>query len=931
MSDLNLRVVINAVTDGIRNGINEVETRLGAMGRNITSAFTSIQTLIGASLVGVMIHAAVGIARGFDVINASIKTATKGLQNEAIPALKDFAKTTPYDLAQVSEAFVKLVNFGLTPSEAALTSYGNTASALGKNLNQMVEAVADAVTGEFERLKEFGIKSKVEGDNVVFTFQGVKTTVKNNAADIEKYLIRLGEVNFAGSMADRAKTLDGALSNLSDSWHNLVLTVMQSGFSDFVAESARSASESLDGISKYIESGVLQANIATITTAFDGMGRDVVQSMGIVTAYIKQQFSEWSASGTDSAHTLTTEFQAWLNNTRSFIQIMVVEVASTWDKIKILTDSSLQSMRKPMEAQQERLEGINKARQDSISSILDEHATQKAANKDAIDASDAIVKSLEREAAAHAKNEADRLAKFKIGGSSTDSAGSGKKKKAKKTKSPPVESEIHGFDFGLEQQKIAFEKSNALLDFSKEAEKAYWDNIIANYKGNAKTLADLKKKSADLELGIIRDNAKKKQDLQKEVIDSEHAAALDVLVAKETASQQELDLGNISQEQHLANLRNFAAERLAIEQKLLDDQRKLLAGDELALAQNLNDKEALERASAAKIKAIDSKAALDKKEQFKQMFTPFTSAIETMVDSVIRGQQTLGMAIKKGLANIIIAYASNAAKEKAIDIAYFAWKKTVVAAQWLWEMAGFGAKEATNTTTKIVSEGVQTGAQVTGDVIRTGSAVASAEIKDAVTEKSAKKSIFTYALEAAAAAYNSAAAIPYVGWILGPIAAVAAFAGVMAFGSQVGSAKGGEWEVGKDGSPYILHEKESVLPAGVAENFRKVVGIVNGHVEAPNHIAVIDELFASGKIARNLALPSFALNLASQSQSAANALVRDRIHADSERKSTAAKGGETHIHIHGIAMAPEQFFKQNSKTIVKLTKDEARKFNTGKR
>ncbi|TAN71621.1 MAG: hypothetical protein EPN17_01025 [Methylobacter sp.] len=907
MTDLNLRVIIGAVTDGIRNGINEVETRLGAMGRNITSAFTSIQTLISVSLVGVMIHAAVGIARGFDVINASIKTATKGLQNEAIPALKDFAKTTPYDLAQVSEAFVKLVNFGLTPSEAALTSYGNTASALGKNLNQMVEAVADAVTGEFERLKEFGIKSKVEGDNVVFTFQGVKTTVKNNAADIEKYLIRLGEVNFAGAMTDRAKTLDGALSNLSDSWNNLVLTVMQSGFSDFIAESARSASGSLDGISKYIESGVLQANIATITTAFDGMGRDVVQSMGIVTAYIKQQFAEWSAAGKDSAHTLTTEFQNWMNNTRSFIKIMTVEVASMWDTVKILTDSSLQSMRKPMEAQQERLEGINKARQDSISSILDEHATQKAANKDAIDASDAIVKSLEREAAAHAKNETDRLAKFKIGGSPTDSAGSGKKKKEKKPKAPPVESEMHGFDFGLEQQKIAFEKSNALLDFSKEAEKAYWDNIIANYKGNAKTLADLKKKSADLELGIIRDNAKLKQDVQKEAIDSEHAAALDELGVKEAASQQQLELGNITQEQHLANLRNFAAERLAIEQKSLDDYRKLLGDDALALAQNLHQKEAFERASAAKIKAIETQEKLSKKEHFKQMFAPFTNALEQMTNGILTGQQTVKKAIQNVAQSMVVSYAASFIKTGAL-----------AAASWAWELTGHTAKEQ-----------AKVGETIIGETECTVATAAGAEARDGIEIMAAAKSSIRMAWLAAKGAFSSVMAwVPFpLNVVLAPIAGAAAFMGTMA----LGSAKGGEWQVGKDGSPYILHEKESVLPAGVAENFRKVVGIVNGHVEAPNHIAVIDELFASGKIAKNLALPSFALNMTTQSQSAANALVRDRLSVDSERKSAASKAGETHIHMNGLMLAPEDFLKQQGKTLARIAKDEARKFNTGKR
>lgn len=480
-------------------------------------------------------------------------------------------------------------------------------------------------------------------------------------------------------------------------------------------------------------------------------------------------------------------------------------------------------------------------------------------------------------------------------------------KKPKKPKAVPVESEIHGFDFGLEQQKIAFEKSNALLDFSKEAEKAYWDNIIANYKGNAKTLADLKKKSADLELSIIRDNAKKKQDLQKEVIDSEHAAALDELSAKETASQQELDLGNITQEQHLANLRNFAAERLAIEQKLLDDKRALLGDDALALAQNLHQKEALERASAAKIKAIDNQEKLSKKEHFKQMLAPFTNALEQMTNGILTGQQTVKKAIQNVAQSMVVSYAASFIKTGAL-----------AAASWAWEAAGHTAKEQ-----------AKVGATIIGETECTVVTEAGVEAREGFEIMAAARSSIRMAWLAAKGAFSSVMAwVPFpLNVVLAPIAGAAAFMGTMA----LGSAKGGEWQVGKDGSPYILHEKESVLPAGVAENFRKVVGIVNGHVEAPNHIAVIDELFASGKIARNLALPSFALNLASQSQSAANALVRDRIHADSERKSTASKDGEIHIHMNGLLLAPEDFLKQQSKTLAKISKDEIRKFNTGKR
>ena len=131
---------------------------------------------------------------------AQLKTTTGGVQEaaEAFEALEDFASSTPYALEQTLQAFNTLTNLGLTPSERALQSYGNTAAAMGKDMTQLIEAVADAATGEFERLKEFGIKAKSEGDKVSLTFRGMTTTIGKNAAEIEEYLTKLGEKRVCG-------------------------------------------------------------------------------------------------------------------------------------------------------------------------------------------------------------------------------------------------------------------------------------------------------------------------------------------------------------------------------------------------------------------------------------------------------------------------------------------------------------------------------------------------------------------------------------------------------------------------------------------------------------------------------------------------------------------------------------------------------------
>jgi hypothetical protein len=94
------------------------------------------------------------------------------------------------------------------------------------------------------------------------------------------------------------------------------------------------------------------------------------------------------------------------------------------------------------------------------------------------------------------------------------------------------------------------------------------------------------------------------------------------------------------------------------------------------------------------------------------------------------------------------------------------------------------------------------------------------------------KEIFNAAYVAAANVYKSVSAIPYVGWVLAPVAAAATFAVVAGYGAAISSAKGGMWEVGGDQLAQI-HHKESVLPANIAEPMRKFFAMAAGAAESP--------------------------------------------------------------------------------------------------
>lgn len=281
----------------------------------------------------------VGVTRQFDVLNAQLTTATGSSENatKAFEAIQEFATTTPYDLAQATEGFTKLVNLGLTPSERAMVSYGDTASAMGKNLNQMIEAVADASTGEFERLKEFGIRSKRQGDQVSFTFRGITETVGFESAQIEEYLIGLGENNFAGAMVNRMNTLDGALSNLGDEWNKLWLNISAQGIGGQIEETVRLGIDALDELNRMISSGELAGFASAIGLSFVGLLDDFQATVEIMSLMWNEVFGVNSKGGIGAAATATVDFliEAFARmpqNIRATVQLIVIEIATMVDK-----------------------------------------------------------------------------------------------------------------------------------------------------------------------------------------------------------------------------------------------------------------------------------------------------------------------------------------------------------------------------------------------------------------------------------------------------------------------------------------------------------------------------------------------------------------------------------------------------------------------
>ena len=152
-----VEVTMTGDARGLNSAMKSARKSTDGMKKSTAGLTKAMGALAGVFGVGMIAKGIFEVNRESQKLMASLKTLTGSTKNAAVAFrfIEEVAQRLPETVADVGNAFKKMTALGLEPSSAALISYGNTAAAMGKSLDQMIEAVADAATGEFERLKEF--------------------------------------------------------------------------------------------------------------------------------------------------------------------------------------------------------------------------------------------------------------------------------------------------------------------------------------------------------------------------------------------------------------------------------------------------------------------------------------------------------------------------------------------------------------------------------------------------------------------------------------------------------------------------------------------------------------------------------------------------------------------------------------------------------
>lgn len=223
-----------------------------------------IQAAAVGATMGLVMKGALNTASTFERF-ATVLETTEGsaaAAQKSMDWITEFARTTPYGIEDTTAAFVKLRAYGLDPTNGLLRTLGDTSAAMGKDVMQAVEAIADAVTGENERLKEFGIRGSKSGGMITYEYttrtgeQASRTVDANNRAMIESTLTAIFNDRYAGAMDKLSNTWGGMISRLGDEWTAFKLGVMRAGLFDWMKGQLGSLLATIDRMSA---SGELQA------------------------------------------------------------------------------------------------------------------------------------------------------------------------------------------------------------------------------------------------------------------------------------------------------------------------------------------------------------------------------------------------------------------------------------------------------------------------------------------------------------------------------------------------------------------------------------------------------------------------------------------------------------------------------------------------
>lgn len=218
----------NRMIEITRGKINKIEASSGSATQKTNKLSSALGKLGGIAAAAMVVRgitklgkASIDAAAKFERYAVTLKTmlGSQGAARERMDEYANIARKTPFQLREVVESGNKLQAIGQYSKEN-LTMLGDIAAASGKPIDQVLNAYSKLAVGE----KGEGIR--MFRDLLISEKDWQEATGKNindlNTDEMMKAMPKLmKKKGFFGMMAEQAKTTEGRVSNLGDSFDML--------------------------------------------------------------------------------------------------------------------------------------------------------------------------------------------------------------------------------------------------------------------------------------------------------------------------------------------------------------------------------------------------------------------------------------------------------------------------------------------------------------------------------------------------------------------------------------------------------------------------------------------------------------------------------------------------------------------------------------
>lgn len=226
-----MQVLISAQTKGLNTALSQSTSALktfeGAISKTNT-LLTSFGIGLGAATVAKIAGDIINVTAQFEKFSAVLAN-TLGSDSAAQAALDEirvFAQETPFEVSEITAAYVRWANQGLNPTIDKMTKLGDVASSLGAGFEQTAEAFKDLLVGQTKRIEEIGISAQQSNGKIQLSFKGVNLEIEKSVEGVTKALETYSQLNGVLGTSDQvSETLGGRISNLKDAYSNLLLTI----------------------------------------------------------------------------------------------------------------------------------------------------------------------------------------------------------------------------------------------------------------------------------------------------------------------------------------------------------------------------------------------------------------------------------------------------------------------------------------------------------------------------------------------------------------------------------------------------------------------------------------------------------------------------------------------------------------------------------